>query len=74
MHSFAKSAGSSQTMPVDKVDSEAQEARQRAALKTGNLDAYVAWFNRLSFLVASSVCQVKKGPVHFELVGEILVF
>ena len=36
------------------------EARQRAAGKTHNLDAYVAWFNRLSYLVASSiVCSTK---------------
>ncbi len=58
VHAFAKESKSSQSLPVDKVDVEAQEARQRAALKTGNLQAYVAWFNRLSFLVATSVCQV----------------
>ena len=39
-------------------DGEIFEARQRAAKKTKNLEAYVAWFNRLSFLVATTVCQV----------------
>lgn len=42
------------------IDSDAQQARIRAAKKTKNLEAYVAWFNRLSFLVATTVCQVRK--------------
>jgi len=43
-------------------DKEATEARHRAATKTSNLDAYVAWFNRLSYLVASTVCAAGAAP------------
>ena len=39
---------------------ETVEARMRAGKKTGNLEAYISWFNRLSFLIASSVCYHKK--------------
>jgi len=62
VHAFAKqtSSGSSQSLPNDIVESEAQEARQRAARRTKNLQAYVDWFNRLSYLVATTVCQRKK--------------
>lgn len=41
-------------------DAEVDEARQRAARRTKNLQAYVDWFNRLSYLVATTVCQKKK--------------
>jgi hypothetical protein len=40
--------------------SQAVEARLRAGKKTSNLEAYISWFNRLSFLIASSVCLHKK--------------
>merc|ERR1719362_877074 len=36
------------------------EARLRAGQKTTNLEAYIAWFNRLSFLIASSVMRNKR--------------
>lgn len=36
------------------------EARLRAGQKTTNLEAYIAWFNRLSFLIASSVIRNKR--------------
>ena len=36
------------------------EARLRAAQKTKNLNAYVEWFNRLSYLVATSICEKAK--------------
>lgn len=39
---------------------EEDDARLRAGKKTSNLESYVAWFNRLSFLIASSVCSHKK--------------
>ena len=45
---------------TDEFESESQEARQRAARRTKNLQAYVDWFNRLSYLVATLVCQKKK--------------
>jgi len=62
VHAFAKesSQGSSQSLPTDEFESESQEARQRAARRTKNLQAYVDWFNRLSYLVATLVCQKKK--------------
>jgi len=40
--------------------SEAVEARLRAGKKTSNLESYISWFNRLSFLIGSSVCLHKK--------------
>ena len=42
VHAFAKesSSGSSQSLPTDEVESEAQEARQRAARRTKNLQVY----------------------------------
>jgi hypothetical protein len=39
---------------------EEDEARLRAGKKTCNLESYITWFNRLSFLIASSVCAHKK--------------
>jgi len=40
---------------------EEEEARVRAGKKTSNLESYISWFNRLSFLIASSVvCHRKK--------------
>ena len=36
------------------------EARLRAGQKTTNLEAYIAWFNRLSFIIASSVMRNKR--------------
>ena len=43
VHAFAKEAsqGSSQSLPTDEFESEAQEARQRAARRTKSLKAYV---------------------------------
>ena len=40
--------------------SDTLEARLRAGKKTSNLEAYISWFNRLSFLIASSVTRHKK--------------
>ena len=42
------------------ISPETVEARMRAGKKTSNLEAYISWFNRLSFLIASSVCHHKK--------------
>ena len=39
---------------------EEEDARVRAGKKTSNLESYIAWFNRLSFLIASSVCSQRK--------------
>lgn len=64
---FVRDASSSamETSEDAIFDKETIEARQRAAGKTHNLDAYVAWFNRLSYLVASSiVCSVKTLASH----------
>ena len=36
------------------------EARLRAGQKTANLEAYISWFNRLAFLIASSVMRNKR--------------
>lgn len=35
-----------------------EEAQMRTAQRCKNYDCYVEWFNRLSFLVASTVCRV----------------
>ena len=40
------------------------EAKYRAATKTQNLDAYVSWFNRLSYLVATAVCYQNPKKKH----------
>ena len=61
-------SGSSQSLPTDVVESEAHEARQRAARRTKNLQAYVDWFNRLSYLVATSVCQKKKKKSRVKMI------
>ena len=45
-----------------------QEARQRAARRTNNLQAYVDWFNRLSYLVATTVCQRKKKKLRVKTI------
>ena len=45
-----------------------QEARERAARRTKNLQAYVDWFNRLSFLIATSVCQKKKKKLRVRVI------
>ncbi len=34
------------------------DARLRAAAKTKKFDAYVGWFNRISYLVATTICKV----------------
>ena len=40
--------------------SASEEAQMRAARKCKNYNYYVNWFNRLSFLVASTVCRVRE--------------
>lgn len=37
--------------------------------KASNLEAYVEWFNRLSYLVATEICMVSVQP-RFRLEGE----
>ena len=44
------------------------DARVRAAKKTTNLKAYVEWFNRLSFLVATSVCENSKKKLRVKTI------
>ena len=44
------------------------EARLRAAKKTDNLNAYVEWFNRLSYLVATSVCEKTKKKMRVKTI------
>ena len=34
------------------------EARTRASKKTHKYDSYIKWFNRLSYLVATTICKV----------------
>jgi len=69
VHAFAKDMkSSSQNLPTDEVETEAQEARERAARRTKNLQAYVDWFNRLSFLIATSVCQKKKKKLRVRVI------
>ena len=41
------------------VDPNCKEAK-----KTRNLELYVAWFNRLSYLVATEVCKVNFSSFH----------
>jgi len=57
--SSAKSSEDSKAS-TDSARTETVEARLRAGKKTSNLEAYISWFNRLSFLIASSVCRHKK--------------
>ena len=42
-----------------RILSSIDDARLRAAGKTKKFDSYVAWFNRISYLVAASICKVK---------------
>ena len=44
------------------------EARLRAAQKTKNLNAYVEWFNRLSYLVATSICEKTKKKLRVKII------
>ena len=53
---------------IEKADFSLQEARQRAARRTKNLQAYVDWFNRLSYLVATTVCQKKKKKLRVKII------
>jgi hypothetical protein len=46
------------------------EARLRAGKKTPHLEAYIAWFNRLSQLVASSTCLLKKKKQRVRVIGK----
>merc|ERR1711899_683650 len=69
VHAFAKDMkSSSQNLSTDEVEAEAQEARERAARRTKNLQAYVDWFNRLSYLIATSVCQKKKKKLRVRVI------
>ena len=45
-----------------------QEARQRATRRTKNLQAYVDWFNRLSYLVATTVCKKRKKKLRIRVI------
>ena len=44
-----------------RILSSIDDARLRAAGKTKKFDSYVSWFNRISYLVASSICKVRDG-------------
>ena len=57
VNAFARDSCSKRA--INSVEEEG-EARLRAGKKTCNLESYIAWFNRLSFLIASSVCAHKK--------------
>ncbi len=62
VNAFARESSSQKDQLDDsnyEMDTDVHQARLRAAKKTKNLEAYVAWFNRLSFLVATTVCQVR---------------
>lgn len=59
VHAFAGEKNRS-SHNLDRIDQDADEARQRAGQKTRNLQAYVSWFNRLSFLVATTVVRKRK--------------
>lgn len=58
VNAFARDS-SNQKRREGSVEDE-EDARLRASKKTSNLESYVSWFNRLSFLIASSVCSQKK--------------
>ena len=63
VNAFARdsSSRSNSKLSEDKdTTSDTLEARLRAGKKTSNLEAYISWFNRLSFLIASSVCRHRK--------------
>lgn len=36
--------------------------------KASNLEAYVEWFNRLSYLVATEICMVSVDPLDCEII------
>ena len=42
-----------------RILSSIDDARMRAAGKTKKFDSYVSWFNRISYLVAASICKVR---------------
>lgn len=55
----------SQIGPEEFVQAFAKEDNSKIPVfrdmkKTHNLEAYVQWFNRLSYLVASEICSVSK--------------
>ena len=58
VNAFARD--SSKKRKPGSAEEEEDEARLRAGKKTCNLESYITWFNRLSFLIASSVCAHKK--------------
>ena len=62
VNAFAKDSStkksSQHTNQASSNDDLSSDARYRAAKKTKNLEAYIAWFNRLSYLVASTVVKV----------------
>ena len=47
-----------------RILSSIDDARLRAAGKTKKFDSYVAWFNRISYLVAASICKVRQDYWH----------
>ena len=57
---FRKNAEESSPHFAPSLDPESVEVRLRAGKKTSNLESYIAWFNRLSYLIASSVCIHKR--------------
>ena len=62
VNAFAKeSKSNSKSSQSSEEDELSTEARFRAAKKTKNLESYISWFNRLSFLVATNVCKVIKA-------------
>ena len=62
----SQSTSSSQTSELN--EALYFEARLRAAKKTHNLSAYVEWFNRLSYLVATSVCEKEKKKLRVKTI------
>jgi len=54
---------------LSELQPEAVEARLRAGKKTPHLEAYIAWFNRLSQLIASSICVLKKKKKRVKVIG-----
>jgi hypothetical protein len=43
-----------------RIKSSIDDARMRAAGRTNKFDCYVGWFNRVSYLVASTICRVSE--------------
>ena len=60
VNAFARDCSKSKSSDADSYNSDTSEARLRAGEKTTNLEAYISWFNRLSFLIASSVCRHRR--------------